>query len=142
MVFGMPIANMAYAYARLACPPDMLPERLREPARRVTSAMVEYPEMIGGTLDFGSNLMKNSKGAVFAKGGAEGLFCVGVPKRGIGIAVKSKTEDPEGCRLQLWRLCAYWMWFPPKRRSLSRRHLLWRLSAIAGKTWLGDLSML
>ncbi len=95
VVFGMPIANMAYAYARLACP-DMLPERLREPARRVTSAMVEYPEMIGGTLDFGSNLMKNSKGAVFAKGGAEGLFCVGVPKRGIGIAVKIEDGGSRG----------------------------------------------
>ena len=94
-VFGMPIANMAYAYARLA-DPGALPECFRDPAQRMTSAMIEYPEMIGGSSDFGSNLMRNGGGTVFAKGGAEGLFCVGVPRLGIGIAVKIEDGVSRG----------------------------------------------
>jgi L-asparaginase II len=95
VVFGMPIANMAYAYARLA-DPGALPECFRDPAQRMTSAMIEYPEMIGGSSDFGSNLMRNCGGTVFAKGGAEGLFCVGVPRLGIGIAVKIEDGGSRG----------------------------------------------
>ncbi|MEA4882687.1 MAG: asparaginase [Clostridia bacterium] len=87
VVFGMPIANMAYAYARMSRP-SSLPAIYREPARLVVEAMLRYPNMIGGTQDFGSKLMRGANGRIFAKGGAEGLFCLGLPELGIGVAVK------------------------------------------------------
>ncbi len=87
VVFGMPLANMAYAYARISSP-ESLPEDYVEPARRVVAAMTRHPEMVGGTCDFGSNLMLRAAGAVVAKGGAEGLFCAGIPGQGVGVAVK------------------------------------------------------
>jgi len=87
VVFGMPLANMAYAYARMSSPRS-LPEKYMEPARRVVGAMTNHPEMVGGSRDFGTNLMLGARGAVFSKGGAEGLFCVGIPAQGVGVAVK------------------------------------------------------
>ena len=87
VVFGMPLVNMAQAYARMAHP-ESLPEEYIQPARRVTGAMMENPQMVGGSGDFGTNLMLGARGKVFAKGGAEGLFCLGIPGKGIGMAIK------------------------------------------------------
>ncbi len=87
VVFGMPLSNMARAYARMSAP-ESLPAEYVEPARRITRAMTEHPEMVGGAGDFGTNLMVGARGALFCKGGAEGLFCLGIPGKGLGVAVK------------------------------------------------------
>lgn len=87
VVFGMPLASMARAYARMSTP-ESLPAEYTEPARRIVRAMMDHPEMVGGSGDFGTNLMLGAPGALFCKGGAEGLFCVGIPGKGLGVAVK------------------------------------------------------
>lgn len=87
VVFGMPLSGMARAYARMSAP-ESLPVEYVEPARRIVHAMMDHPEMVGGSGDFGTDLMLGARGALFCKGGAEGLFCVGIPGKGLGIAVK------------------------------------------------------
>ncbi len=76
VVFGMPIANMAYAYARLADPGGALPECFRDPAQRMTSAMIEYPEMIGGLVRFRVQPHAKLRGHGFCQGLALRAFSV------------------------------------------------------------------
>src|SRR5256885_2233624 len=49
--FGMPVRAMASMYARLVAPPGEWSENLRAACRRITSAMLAYPEMIGGVTE-------------------------------------------------------------------------------------------
>jgi len=95
VVFAMPVYNMAYSFARLA-DPDQLPAAKAAAVKRITAAMRAYPEMIGGTDRFCTDLMTAAKGKVFAKSGAEGVYCVGIPERKIGIALKIDDGNSRG----------------------------------------------
>lgn len=86
VVFGLPLEKMAYAYARLANP-DSLPQAYQEAARRITSSMEKYPQMVSGTDTFNTDLMKVTGDKLVAKSGAEGIFCVGVHGQ-MGVALK------------------------------------------------------
>jgi L-asparaginase II len=92
-VFSMPLASMARAYAGLA---TARPEgEARERAlHRIGSAMRAHPEVVGGEGRFSTALMRDTGGRLIAKGGAEGLECMGIPARGWGVAVK--CEDGSG----------------------------------------------
>jgi len=95
VVFGMPVYNMALTFARLA-DPDQLPEAKGKAVRRITAAMMAYPEMIGGTGRLCTDLMAHTNGKLFAKSGAEGVYTVGIPDRKIGIAVKIDDGNSRG----------------------------------------------
>ena len=86
-VHGIPLRNLALGFARMADPSE-LEESRQQSIRRVTTAMMNAPEMVGGTSRFCTDFMKHMSGKMFGKVGAEGVYCVGVPKAGIGIAVK------------------------------------------------------
>jgi len=97
-VHGLPIYNMSLAYARLVNPQGMEEDRASA-CRRVTAAMMEHPEMVGGTDRFCTDLMRVSRGQLVGKAGAAGVYCVGIPAQGIGITVKcedgaSRGRDP------------------------------------------------
>lgn len=92
-VHGLPVYNMAWAYARLARPAGLSPQRA-EACRRVASAMIAHPEMVGGTDRFCTELMRAGGGQLVGKAGAAGVYCVGIMDEGIGIAVK--CEDGSG----------------------------------------------
>ncbi len=83
----LPLERLAYTYARLASP-EGLGENMEAAIHRLTSAMVQYPEMVGGTGEFDTILMQETRGRVIGKIGAEGVFCMAVPERGLGIALK------------------------------------------------------
>jgi L-asparaginase II len=85
--FALPLQNMALAYARLARGPR---QGEREPTY-VVGAMVNYPEMVAGEGRLCTELMRQTHGRVFAKVGAEGVYCVGVPGAELGVALK--VED-------------------------------------------------
>ncbi|MDN4606575.1 asparaginase [Sporosarcina highlanderae] len=86
-VHGVPLKNLALSFARMADPSE-LDESRRTSIDRVTKAMMNAPEMVGGTSRFCTDFMKHMGGRMFGKVGAEGVYCVGVPEVGIGIAVK------------------------------------------------------
>jgi L-asparaginase II len=90
--FGTTIAAMAVAFATLAAPEGAPAGGGREHAAaldRLRSAMTAYPENVGGTRGrIDTDLMKCSGGKVVAKGGAEGLLCVGIPEHAVGIAIR------------------------------------------------------
>jgi L-asparaginase II len=82
VTFAFPLAAMARGFARLAS---------GEPAgaREVVDAMRAHPELVEGPGRAATEVMRALPGAV-AKGGAEGLLCVGFPD-GSGVALK--VED-------------------------------------------------
>jgi L-asparaginase II len=86
-VFGMPLYNMALAFARLVNP-DGLDKNYKDACGRVFKAMNSSPEMVSGTEGFCSELIKNTNGKLVGKIGAEAVYCVGIKQKGIGIAVK------------------------------------------------------
>lgn len=86
VVFGLPIKNMSYAYARLANP-ETLPEKYQEAAKIITKSMEDHPFFVAGSDRFNTKLMEVSKNKLVAKMGAEGVFCIGV-HGDVGITLK------------------------------------------------------
>ena len=87
VVFGLPIANMARAYAMLAASAT----RGDEIPSRIARAIRTRPLIFGGTDRFDSILVEETSGRVIPKIGAEGVHSVALLDQGIGIVVK--VED-------------------------------------------------
>lgn len=87
VVYALPLAGMARAYARLA---DDARRSLELPSR-IVHAMQTRPFLIGGSDRFDSALIEATEGRVISKIGAEGVHSVAIVDDGIGFAVK--VED-------------------------------------------------
>ncbi len=94
-VFGLPLAAMARAYARLAVARADGDDRARALAR-IRDAMAAHPLMVGGEGRLGTRITQATHGRVVAKGGAEGLECLAIPSRGLGVAVKCEDGNARG----------------------------------------------
>ncbi|MBS4190166.1 asparaginase [Bacillus sp. FJAT-49705] len=92
-VHALPLERLAYGFARMADPKSLGEERAKV-VNRITTAMMEFPEMVGGTGRFCTDFMKSSNGRLFGKAGAEGVYLIGDRETGIGIAIK--IEDGNG----------------------------------------------
>lgn len=101
--FAVPVSAMAKAFARLVNPPENHDEAMKNACREIVAAMLEYPEMIGGTDRLDTMLMREGNGNVISKIGAEGVYSAGVlpceqyPK-GLGIALKIEDGDDKRAR--------------------------------------------
>jgi L-asparaginase len=81
VTFALSLRRMALAFARLA-------RGEREGAERIVAAMAAHPELVEGPGWAATEVMLALPGAV-AKGGAEGVLCVGLPD-GTGMAFKAE----------------------------------------------------
>ncbi|MBO8167624.1 MAG: asparaginase [Thermoanaerobacteraceae bacterium] len=86
-VFGLPLTNMARAYARLTNPQN-LGAGYQAACRKVCQVMTEHPDMIGVTNALDHSVIETLRGSLVAKIGAEAVYCMGLPGKGIGIAFK------------------------------------------------------
>jgi len=84
--FALPLSAMALGYARLAASEEL-------PAVRIREAMMRHPWNVGGTERPCTDLMSAAPGTVFAKIGAEGVYCAGLPGLGLGVALKVEDGD-------------------------------------------------
>ena len=84
--FALPLDRVAAACARLAAAATR-----GEPAAEVVSAMTSHPAFVAGSGRLCSALMQAANGRLFAKVGAEGYYCAGVPEQQLGVAIK--VED-------------------------------------------------
>lgn len=103
-VFGISVSAMALMYARLVAPPIAFDEQTRSAARRVVSAMIEFPEMVGGSKSrLDTELIRAGNGRLISKIGAEGVYTVGVLPcndwpSGLGLALKIEDGDDHRAR--------------------------------------------
>lgn len=85
--FAMPLDAVAEGCARFAA---AAADGRPAPAR-IVSAMVSHPEFVAGTDRLDTALMRAAEGRLFAKVGAEGFYCAGIPAMRLGVAIK--VED-------------------------------------------------
>ena len=97
--FGVPLKSLAVAFARLAAAGTTrtLDKQISLAASRIVAAMIEYPEMVGGTTGrFDTELLRAANGKLICKVGAEAVYSIGVlpcgryPK---GLGISLKIED-------------------------------------------------
>ena len=100
--FAMPLASMARGFLNLAAPhDDFADDVVRGAAARIVLAMIEYPELIGGSERLDTILMKAAPGKIISKVGADGVWLCGIlpsekfPK---GAAIALKIEDGDDKR--------------------------------------------
>ena len=98
--FAVPLYNAALAFAKLCDPSGLSPER-EAACRRITSAMMTNPFMVGGPARFDTGLMETMNKRVIAKAGAEGYQAMGLMpgalgpnSPALGIAMKISDGDP------------------------------------------------
>ncbi len=98
-VFGIPMYNAAWGFARMADPEKAgLSDSLAEACVFVREAMMAFPEMVSGPKRFDTDLMHAGKGKIFSKGGAEGYQGIGIissddDMQGLGLALKISDGD-------------------------------------------------
>lgn len=100
--FAMPLSSMAHGFLNLAAPPDdFADDVVRSAAARIVSAMLNHPELIGGSERLDTMLMKAAPGKLISKVGADGVWLCGIlpsdqfPK---GAAIALKIEDGDDKR--------------------------------------------
>jgi L-asparaginase II len=97
-VHGIPLYNMALAYARLA-DPSPVGEPYASAVARLTGAIVDNPEMVSGSGAFCTDLMLAGNRRIVGKAGADGVYCVALPHEGLGIALKVEDGDMRSCHI-------------------------------------------
>jgi L-asparaginase II len=85
--WALPLDALALAFAKFGSGAHMLPERAKA-AARLRQACTAHPWHVAGTGRFCTEIMQRFGARIFAKTGAEGVYCAALPKLGIGIAVK------------------------------------------------------
>lgn len=88
---GLPTFALALDAASEACARFAAAAMDRDPApSTIFSAMTMYPEFVAGTDCLDTELMRVAGGRLFAKFGAEGYYCAGVPDMRLGFALKAE----------------------------------------------------
>ena len=101
--FAVPISAMAKAFVRLVAPPQNYDEATKNACRRIVSAMINCPEMIGGSDRLDTMIMQAASGRLISKIGAEGVYsAAALPSemypKGLGIALKIEDGDDKRAR--------------------------------------------
>ncbi|KRB50056.1 asparaginase [Rhizobium sp. Root708] len=85
--YAVPLRGLAHGFAKMATGTGLDPIRARASRRLIEACMAE-PFYVAGTGRACTALMQAAPGRIFAKTGAEGVFCAAVPEQGIAIAIK------------------------------------------------------
>jgi L-asparaginase II len=86
VTFALPLDALARAFAGFAA----AARRPESPPAQITRAMTTFPEYVGGSDRMCTELMRVAGGRIFAKVGAEGVYCAGIPGAELGIALKAE----------------------------------------------------
>jgi L-asparaginase II len=100
--FALPVAAMARSLANLIRPATFH-ETVQSACGRIVSAMLKYPELVGGTTRLDTMLMQAVPGRLISKVGADGVWLCGVLPcelwpEGLAIALKIEDGDDERAR--------------------------------------------
>lgn len=87
--FAFPLEGFARAWAQLARAMAAPAENQR--LSRIGWAMARHPELTSGTGRFDLELVRHARTPMAVKIGAQGVFCLALPERDLGLAVKVHT---------------------------------------------------
>ena len=90
--WALPLSSLAKAFALLAAGPSAASGKASgehvAAGHRLIGACMAEPGMVAGKRRLCTRIMQALPGVVFAKTGAEGVYCAALPKAGLGIALK------------------------------------------------------
>lgn len=85
-VYGVPLKNMALSYLKFAAPDLIADQTTREAVQEIGKIMQAEPEIIASHQFVCTALLKDEN--IIAKGGAQGVYCFGLKKERISVALK------------------------------------------------------
>jgi L-asparaginase II len=97
--FSVPLEAMALSFARFA-----RSAARGDAAAQVVSAMTAHPFCVGGSGRLCTDLMESAGDRLFVKTGAEGVYCAGLPERGLGVALKALDGGRRAAEVALLRV--------------------------------------
>jgi L-asparaginase II len=128
--FGVPLRNMALAYARLAIADFGLriadskgAGPIRNPQSAIVQSMLRHPDLIAGEGRPCTELMRAHPGRVLVKVGAEGVYCALLPRAGLGVAIKVADGHAVAAALALAAVLEQ-LGLRPRPASLTARPLV------------------
>ncbi len=86
-IFGMSIYKQAIAYKNLIVNNFGSPE-IDEACAKIVKAVTTYPELVAGNQRYCTDLMRVTNGRIIGKTGADGIYCLAIPEKKWGIAIK------------------------------------------------------
>lgn len=98
--FALPLSAMAKSFMNLI-KPDGFDDKTQAACKRIVSAMLNHPELIGGSERLDTMLMQAAPGQFISKVGADGVWLCGVlssEKYPTGLAITLKVEDGDDKR--------------------------------------------
>ena len=84
---AIPLRALAHGFARMVTGEGIGAARAKA-SRRILEACMAEPFYVAGTGRSCTRLMQAAPGRIFAKTGAEGVFCAAIPELGFAIALK------------------------------------------------------
>jgi len=87
--YAVSLKSLAIAFARMASATG-LPQQRGSAAKRLVDACMAEPFYVAGTNRMCTRLMEAAPGRIYAKTGAEGVYCAAIPEKGVGIALKAE----------------------------------------------------
>jgi len=103
--YAVPLTGLARGFGRLATGRGLEPIRAAA-ARRLIDACMAEPFYVAGTKRFCTKLMQVAPGRIFAKTGAEGVFCALLPEKGLSFAVKCEDGASRAAEAMIAALLA------------------------------------
>ncbi len=128
--FCLPLTAIAHGWWRVAraMAAEDDPTRLGAIGR----AMAEHPLLTSGTDRFDASVVRHAREPLAAKIGAQGVFCMALPARDLGLAVKVHSGDSDALPAavaETLRLAAPEAWeLPSNWRFLDVRNVVGRLA--------------
>lgn len=86
-VYSMPIYNQAVSYKNLVSPKGTC-SKYFESLQKIVEACTQHPFMVAGNKRYCTQLMEVAGEQVVAKTGADGVYCMGLRKKGWGVSIK------------------------------------------------------
>ncbi len=85
-IFGMSVYKQAIAYKNLIS--NQQSEEINTACKKIVDAVTKYPELVAGSQRYCTDLMKVTNGRIVGKTGADGVYCLSIPEKNWGIAIK------------------------------------------------------
>jgi L-asparaginase II len=84
--YGMSIYKQAISYKNLIS--NQNNDSVNEACEKIVKAVTTYPELVAGSQRYCTDLMKVTNGRIVGKTGADGVYCLSIPEKNWGIAIK------------------------------------------------------
>lgn len=85
-IYSIPVINQAIGFKNLVS--NHYEEKLANACKTVVDAVSKYPFMVAGSKRYCTDMMQITAPQIIGKTGAEGIFCLSLPKQKIGVCIK------------------------------------------------------